>query len=394
MEVVNVGLGERSYSIYIDRGLLLECGNKLPSLFSPPYKGGVSGGVGRKAVIITNPLIRGLYGNLLENSLKEEGFKVHFIEIPDGEGYKTLETAVKIYDRLIAIKMERESPLIALGGGVIGDITGFVAATYLRGVPYIQAPTTLLAQVDSSIGGKTAVNHPKGKNLIGAFYQPKAVFIDIETLNTLPKEEILCGAAEIIKYGIIRDGDFFEFLENNIERLINLNEDVLIYSIKRSCEIKADVVSKDEKESGLRAILNFGHTIGHALESLTGYKKYRHGEAVAIGMVYAARLSLKLGLCSSEDYKRVVNLITIAGLPTEIPPHPPLRPPLPLLQKEGIKGRSKGGRGGFVDAIINSLYLDKKVKEEKIRFVLMKGIGSVELRSDISNELIRKVLTH
>jgi len=369
MEVVNVGLGERSYSINLGKGLLLECGNRLPSLLSPPYKRGGSGGAGRKIVVITNPIVSRLYGNTLKNSLTGAGFIANFVEIPDGEEYKTINTAIEIYDRLIDIKVERESPLIALGGGIIGDITGFVAATYLRGIPYIQVPTTLLSQVDSSIGGKTAVNHPRGKNLIGAFYQPKAVFIDIDTLKTLPKEEILCGVAEIIKYGIIRDSNFFEYLEDNIEKLINLNEDVLIHSIKRSCEIKADAVSKDEREAGLRAILNFGHTIGHAIESLTDYKKYRHGEAVAIGMVYAARLSLESGLCSNKDYERVANLITAAGLPIAI-------------------------FGLDADAIIDSLYLDKKVKEEKIRFILMNGIGSVEIKSDITNELIRKVLSH
>lgn len=353
MEVVNVELKDRSYSIYIGRDLLKEVGDRIKKIIP-----------NRKAVVITNPNINGLYGNILKGSLKDAGFDAYFADIPDGEKYKTLHTAVRIYDRLIDIKMERQSPLIALGGGVIGDITGFVAATYLRGVPYIQVPTTLLAQVDSSIGGKTAVNHPKGKNLIGAFYQPKAVYIDITTLKTLPKEEILCGVAEIIKYGIIKDGKFFDFLESNIERLIDLNEDVLIYSIKISCEIKADIVSKDEKESGLRAILNFGHTIGHAVESLTGYKKYRHGEAVAIGMVYAARLSLESGLCSGEDYKRVVNLIKKAGLPAAIPDLSP-------------------------DSIINSLYLDKKVRGEKIRFVLMEAIGSAEVYRDISHEMIR-----
>ncbi len=356
MEVVTVELKDRSYSIYIERDLLKGIGNRIKSLIPD-----------KKIVVITNPRINSLYGNILKDTLKSAGFDAYFVDIPDGEEYKTVETAVKIYDRLIEIKMERESPLIALGGGVIGDITGFVAATYLRGVPYIQVPTTLLAQVDSSIGGKTAVNHPKGKNLIGVFYQPKAVYIDIETLKTLPKEEILCGVSEIIKYGIIKDSDFFEFLEDNIERLINLDEDALIYSIKRACEIKADVVSRDEKESGLRAILNFGHTIGHAVESLTGYKKYKHGEAVAIGMVYASRLSLEKGLCSDEDYTRVVNLIEASGLPTAI-------------------------HGLNADEIINSLYLDKKVKGEKIRFVLIKAIGSSGIYDDISHELIKKVL--
>jgi len=356
MEVVNVGLGERSYSIYIDKGLLLECGNRLKNIKT-----------GRKIVVITNPLINKLYGDALKNSLTGAGFNVNFVEIPDGEEYKTIKTAAGIYDRLIDIKMERESPLIAFGGGVIGDIAGFVAATYLRGVPYIQIPTTLLAQVDSSIGGKTAVNHPRGKNLIGAFYQPKAVFIDIDTLKTLPKEEILCGVAEIIKYGIIKDKGFFEYLEGNIKRLINLDEDILIYSIKRACEIKAYVVAKDERESGLRTILNFGHTIGHAIESLTDYKRYRHGEAVAIGMVYAVKLSLESGLCSNKDYERVVNLIKNAGLPAVI-------------------------ADLDVSNIINSLSLDKKVKEEKIRFILMRKIGSVEIRSDIAQGLIKKVL--
>lgn len=363
MEVVNVELKDRSYSIYIGRDLLKGIGNRIKILIPS-----------QKTVVITNPNINSLYGNILKDALKNEGFDAYFIDIPDGEEYKTLDTAVKIYERLIVIRMERESPLIALGGGVIGDITGFVAATYLRGVPYIQAPTTLLAQVDSSIGGKTAVNHPKGKNLIGAFYQPKVVYIDIDTLNTLPKKEILCGVAEIIKYGIIRDSGFFEFLEDNIERLINLDEDALIYSIKRSCEIKADVVSRDEKESGLRAILNFGHTIGHAVESLTGYKKYKHGEAVAIGMVYAARLSLESGLCSDRDYKRVVNLIKKAGLPATIP--------------------DTVAQGFSPDSIINSLYLDKKVKGEKIRFVLMKGIGSVEIYDGVVHETIKKVLSN
>ncbi|MEK6546315.1 MAG: 3-dehydroquinate synthase, partial [Nitrospinota bacterium] len=272
MEVVNVGLKERSYSIYIDRGLLTEAGKRLSNIIA-----------GKKIAIITNPTVNKIYGSILKNSFKGADIKIHLTEIPDGEKYKTLETAVKIYDWLTDIKIERQSSLIALGGGVIGDITGFVAATYLRGVPYIQIPTTLLAQVDSSIGGKTAVNHPKGKNLIGAFYQPRVVFIDIDTLKTLPKEEILCGVAEIIKYGIIRDGDFFEYLEGNIKKLINLEEKALIYSIKKACEIKADIVSRDERETGLRATLNFGHTIGHAIESLTDYKKYRHGEAIAIG---------------------------------------------------------------------------------------------------------------
>jgi 3-dehydroquinate synthase len=358
MEVVHVGLKERSYYLYIDKGLIKKIGDRLNEME-----------IDKKVAVITNPLVNNLYGHYLEDSLKSADFNIHFIDIPDGEEYKTLETAVKIYDSLINFKMERQSFLIALGGGVIGDITGFVAATYLRGVPYVQIPTTLLAQVDSSIGGKTAVNHPKGKNLIGAFYQPRSVFIDIDTLKTLPREEVLCGIAEIIKYGVIRDRDFFEYLEGNIERLINLDEEVTTYSIKRSCEIKAEVVSRDERESGLRGILNFGHTIGHAVESLTDYRGYRHGEAVAIGMAYASRLSLKSGLCSSEDYERVVNLIKAADLPTAI-------------------------SGLDADAIIDSLYLDKKVKEEKIRFILLNGIGSVEMHGDITNELIRKVLTN
>ena len=357
MEVVHVGLKERSYSLYIDKSLIKKIGDRLNRME-----------IDKKIAVITNPVVNNLYGHYLEDSLKSADFNIHFIDIPDGEEYKTLETAVKIYDGLINFKMERQSLLIALGGGVIGDITGFVAATYLRGVPYVQIPTTLLAQVDSSIGGKTAVNHPKGKNLIGAFYQPRSVFIDIDTLKTLPREEVLCGIAEIIKYGVIRDRDFFEYLEGNIERLINLDEEVTTYSIKRSCEIKAEVVSRDERESGLRGILNFGHTIGHAVESLTDYRGYRHGEAVAIGMAYASRLSLKSGLCSSEDCTRVINLIKNAGLPATI-------------------------HGLDADRIIEALYLDKKVRGEKVRFVLLRKIGSVEIRSDMSHTLIREVIT-
>lgn len=358
MEVVNVRLKERSYPIYIGRGLLKEVGDRLNKVNADT-----------KAVVITNPLVNGLYGDVIKNSLKKANFKVSFTEIPDGEEYKTLETACKIYNRLIDEKMERQSLLIALGGGVIGDITGFVAATFLRGVSYIQVPTTLLAHIDSSIGGKTAVNHPKGKNLIGAFYQPKAVFIDVDTLRTLSKKDILCGAAEIIKYGVIRDSNFFEYLENNIKKLINLDEKVLIHTVKRACEIKTDVVSRDERETGLRAILNFGHTIGHAIESTTDYKKYRHGEAVAIGMVYASKLSLEFGLCNNKDCTRVVNLIKKAGLPTTI-------------------------SDLDIDAIIDSMHLDKKVKEEKVRFVLMRKIGSVEIHSGISHSMIKKVMAN
>lgn len=342
MRTITVELGERSYPIMIKRGLLSEVGARMKDL---GFKG--------KAAVVTNPLVGELYAGELLKGLKDSGFSPFLITLPDGEEYKTIEVATTVYDALIENKLERNSPIIALGGGVIGDLTGFVAATYLRGVPYIQVPTTLLSQVDSSVGGKTAVNHPKGKNLIGAFYQPRAVFIDPEVLKTLEAREVRAGLAEVIKYGIIWDPAFFAFLEENSSALLDLKGE-LTKAIERSCEIKAEVVGADETEQGLRSILNLGHTFGHAIEALSGYGTYKHGEAVAIGMYLAARLSAALGLCDSGVVERVKGLVSSVGLPTEPPEF-------------------------AVEEWIESMRLDKKVSSEAMRFVLIKRIGTVSL---------------
>lgn len=351
MRSIKVELGKRSYDINIKKGIIDEVGERTASL-----------GLKGKAAIVTNPTVGGLYGERAIKSLKAAGFDPFTIILPDGEEYKTLNGLSTIYDGLIEHRMERSSPVIALGGGVIGDITGFAAATYQRGVPYIQVPTTLLSQVDSSVGGKTAVNHPKGKNLIGAFYQPKAVFIDPLTLRTLEEREVKAGLAEVIKYGVIRNKNFFAFLEGNTEGLLKL-EDTIEKAIERSCELKAEVVGEDETESGLRAILNYGHTFGHAIESLSGYGKYRHGEAVAIGMCLAAAFSRKAGLCSKEVEERITALVRSIGLPATPPQLTP-------------------------EAWIESMRLDKKVAGGRMRLVLVENIGKVIIKEAGEDELM------
>jgi 3-dehydroquinate synthase len=321
----------------------------------------------RKIAVVTHPKIGGLFGEALVKRLKGAGWRPVLLTIPPGERYKTLRTVNRIYDRLIEERFERNSPLIALGGGVIGDMTGFAAATYLRGVPYIQIPTTLLAQVDSSVGGKTGVDHPMGKNLIGAFHQPRLVWIDVDHLKTLPMRELRAGLAEVVKYGVIADASFFSFLEENVSAMLALDPDVLIPAIVRSCRIKADVVSRDEREGGLRAILNFGHTFAHGIETLTGYRIYRHGEAVAIGMVCAARLSHRMGLCPPDVAERVQSLLSRMGLPTRFPS-------LPFTS--------------FVDV----LQRDKKVLRGEMRFVLPQRIGDVRLLGLREKRLLKEVL--
>lgn len=349
-----VALGQRSYPIIIKRGLLPEIGSRMKSA-----------GLKGKAAVVTNPLVGGLYAEKVLKSLEDAGFKTVLITIPDGEEYKSLTEAASIYDSLIEHKMERSSAIVALGGGVIGDITGFVASTYLRGVPYIQVPTTLLSQVDSSVGGKTAVNHPKGKNLIGAFYQPKAVYIDPDVLGTLAPREVKAGLAEVVKYGVIWDKKFFETLEGSAPRLLENGEE-LISAIERSCTIKAEVVGSDETEQGVRAILNFGHTFGHAIEALSGYGTFKHGEAVAIGMAMASDLSAKLGMCTQALADRIKGLIAALGLPTSAPGIP-------------------------ASAFIESMKLDKKVEGAKMRFVLVADLGSVELK-EVGEDVLRSFL--
>ena len=357
MESIKVNLGERSYPIYFGSGILRDFGRTFRRFFksplTPPFVKGR-----QRVVIVTNPTIGGLYYEVVKESLLREGFEPFRIDVPDGEEYKSLTWVSKLFDKLIAIKADRQTPLIALGGGVIGDLTGFVAATYLRGVPFVQVPTTLLAQVDSSVGGKTGVNHRKGKNLIGAFYQPRFVYIDVDTLKTLDKREMKAGLAEVIKYGVIRDAKLFKYLEDNIDVFVapspKSQAPVLLHIIKRSCAIKASVVEADEREAGLRAILNFGHTFGHAVEAVTKYREYKHGEAVAIGMVYAAELSRKTGLCSKNVIERVHNLIDKAGLPTEPPDFPKT-------------------------SFLKAMEMDKKVLGGELRFVLVEKIGKVRI---------------
>lgn len=355
MKTVRVNLGPRSYSIHIGSGLLNDLGSHLNEF-----------NYGKKILMISNPSVAALYGHTVKESLTRSGFEVITSEIGDGEEHKTLATAEKIYDLAFSRELDRRCPVVALGGGVVGDVAGFVAATYLRGVPFIQVPTTLLAQVDSSVGGKVAVNHPKGKNIIGAFYQPGLVLADTDTLGTLPDREIKSGLAEVIKYGVIWSTEFFTWLEENIEKLLGGVGETLAAAVWESCRIKARVVEEDETEQGLRAILNFGHTVGHAVEALTEYKVYTHGEAVGIGMAEAARLAEVLGMLNSSDRERIVNLIRRTGLPVDLP--------------EGLSPED----------MIESFYHDKKVTDGRLTFVLPEGIGRVSIRKDIEEAVLKE----
>tara|TARA_B100000686_G_C16796322_1_gene982609 strand:- start:2498 stop:3469 length:972 start_codon:yes stop_codon:yes gene_type:complete len=318
--------------------------------------------------MITNPLIRRLFGETVATSLEKAGFQKDCIEIPEGEEYKTLASAEAVYDRLLEFHCDRSSVLIALGGGVIGDLTGFVAATFMRGIPFLQIPTTLLAQVDSSVGGKTAVNHPKGKNMIGAFFQPRAVLVDLDTLKTLPGNEFRAGLAEVIKYGVIADVGLFKYLEANDKKILDLDPECLARIIETSCTIKARVVEKDELESRHRMILNYGHTLGHAIEALTDYKEYKHGEAVAIGMVFAAKLSADLGRCAEDVEQRIARLALRFGLPTRAPNLDP-------------------------KSIVQAIYHDKKTTDKNIKFILAKGIGSIEIEDSVPEMSLEKSLS-
>ena len=354
MHKVRVELGQRSYDIIIDKGILSKIGEGLLpfNFFS-------------KIIIISNPSVFRLYGGIVINSLSKAGFKCSSILIPDGEEYKDYFWAYHILSELLTARLDRNSCLIALGGGVIGDMTGFVASIYMRGIHFVQVPTTLLAQVDSSVGGKTGVNHPLGKNMLGTFYQPKLVWIDIDTLSTLPQRELLCGISEIIKYGIIWDENLFEFMERNRDTVMNLDTEALTYIIRRSCEIKAEVVSEDERESGLRAILNYGHTIGHAVETGTGYRRYLHGEAVAMGMYLEAVLAGKIVQLGKQQISRIKAIIDSYGLPSRLPPD---------INFENL---------------IEHIKLDKKVEADQIKLILPERIGKVIIRkggiTDIRN---------
>lgn len=335
---LQVELGERSYPIEIGPSLLADR-ERIARLIT-----------GKQVVVVTNTVVAPLYLDRVSQTLRDAGKNVLEIVLPDGEEEKHWGSLMLIFDRLLAEKCDRKTTLIALGGGVIGDLTGFAASAYMRGVPFVQIPTTLLAQVDSSVGGKTGINHPLGKNMIGAFYQPQAVIADTMTLHTLPERELSAGLAEVIKYGAVIDAEFFKWIETNIDKLMARDNTALAYAIRRSCELKADVVRQDEREGGLRAILNFGHTFGHAIESGLGYGKWLHGEAVGCGMVMAADLSHRLGHISAIDKERVCALVRAAGLPTEAP--------------------NLGARRW-----LELMQIDKKNEDGQIKFILMNPLG-------------------
>jgi 3-dehydroquinate synthase len=352
---LHINLGERSYPILIGESLLAD--TELLAQLIPA----------RDVFVVTNDRVGPLYLARLLGTLR--GKRIASIQLPDGEAHKTLATLSTIFDALVAARMNRDAAIVALGGGVVGDMAGFAAACYQRGIDYVQIPTTLLAQVDSSVGGKTAVDHPGGKNLIGAFHQPRAVITDTTTLGTLPDRELRAGLAEVVKYGFIRDAAFLSWIEANAQALLNRDPHALAYAIRRSCEIKAEVVGIDEREQGLRAILNFGHTFGHAIETATGYGDWLHGEGVAVGMVLAADMSKRLGWLSAADCERVSRIVANLKLPTDAP------------------------RIGAQRAL-ELMGMDKKVLGGKIRLVLLKSLGNACVTGDYPSEVLQATLDH
>jgi len=355
MQTLRLELGERSYPIHIGAGLLGE-----PGLYAPHAKG-------RRAAIITNRVIAPLYLERVQQALERAGAKSVPVLVEDGEQAKTWTVLDGVFDALLAARVGRDALIIALGGGVVGDLAGFAAAVYQRGVPFLQLPTTLLAQVDSSVGGKTAINHARGKNLVGAFHQPLAVIADVASLDTLPERELRAGVAEVIKHGFILDLEFVGWLEANLEKLFARERAALEHAVRRSCELKAQVVAADERESGVRAILNFGHTFGHAIEAGMGYGAWLHGEAVAAGMVMAAELSRRAGTLRTDEVGRMKALLARAGLPLRGPALAPERY-LELMQ------------------------VDKKAAAGELRFVLLEGLGRATLRGGLDARLIRESL--
>ena len=358
MRTVTVNLGQRSYPIELGEGLL----SRLGELMKAQEIGGRVG-------IVSNPAVADLYAEEVRDSLRDAGYDTAVVLIPEGESHKDTASLGLIYDALVEHRFDRSAALIALGGGVIGDITGFAAATFLRGIGYVQVPTTLLAQVDASVGGKTAVNHHQGKNLIGAFHQPRLVVIDMKTLRTLPEREFAAGMAEVIKHGIIQDAGYFGFLEEEMDSLMCLDAEAVETAVAGSCRIKAAVVEQDEREDDRRAILNFGHTVGHALESFTAYERFLHGEAVAIGMIQAATLSAGRGLLSNAELERIEALVRRAGLPWQIPDDIAL------------------------EDLVAGMALDKKSHAGKIKFVLCEGIGSTRFQWFSAAEIVRELMS-
>ena len=356
MQTLTVDLGDRSYPIHIGPGLLDRAELVVPHLAQ------------KRVMVVTNTTVAPLYLARLTAALEGAGVAVAHVVLPDGEAYKNWETLNLVFDALLAGRAERKTTLIALGGGVIGDMTGFAAACYQRGVPFVQIPTTLLSQVDSSVGGKTGINHPLGKNMIGAFYQPRVVLADTDTLKTLPARELSAGLAEVIKYGLIRDAAFLAWLEANMTKLRALDPAAITHAIHRSCEIKAQVVAEDEREGGLRAILNLGHTFGHAIETGMGYGNWLHGEAVAVGMVLAAAASQRLGWLGEADVARTRAIVRAAGLPDAAPELP-------------------------FETWLEYMGHDKKVEGGRLRFVLLKKLGEAVITGDVSEAVLREILT-
>jgi 3-dehydroquinate synthase len=353
MESLRVALGSRSYPIHVGAGLIGRA-----ELYRPYLSGG-------SAAIVTNAIVGSLYREQVKKAL--HGTRVTEIVVPDGEQAKGWETLQRVFDALLAARCGRDTLLVALGGGVVGDLAGFAAAVYQRGIDFVQVPTTLLAQVDSSVGGKTAINHPRGKNMIGAFHQPRAVIADLATLDTLPERELRAGIAEVIKHGLALDATFFQWLEQNIDKLVARDRDALAYAVRRSCELKAAIVAADEREAGSRALLNLGHTFGHAIEAGTGYGTWLHGEAVAAGMVMAAELSLRLGSISEKDVLRIRQLVSGAGLPVKAPP---LRP----------------------DEMLALMSVDKKASKGATRFIVLDRIGAASLRAGVEESAVRAAI--
>jgi 3-dehydroquinate synthase len=355
MESLSVALGSRSYPIHIGSGLIGSA-----NLYAP-YVGGGS------AAVVTNGVVAPLYLKTVKQAIAAAGARVAEIVVPDGEQVKSWRGVEQVIDALLDARIGRDSLVVALGGGVVGDLAGFAAAVYQRGVPYLQLPTTLLAQVDSSVGGKTAINHARGKNMIGAFHQPSAVISDVATLDTLPERELRAGIAEVIKHGLALDAAFFGWLEEHVERLVARDRAALVHAVRRSCELKARIVAQDERESGARALLNFGHTFGHAIEAASGYGNWLHGEAIAAGMVMASELSARMGLLSGRDALRARQLLKRAGLP--------VTPPA-LAAHE----------------LMELMALDKKAAKGRTRFVVLEAIGRAALRADVDDAAVRQAI--
>jgi 3-dehydroquinate synthase len=354
--LIPVALGPRAYSIVVESGALAKVGDHLRPL-----------GLGAKAVLVSDPTIRRLYGPAVTDSLRSAGFSLTDVDVPEGEAAKTLAVAERCWDTLLAAGLDRTGTVLALGGGAVGDLAGFVAATYMRGVNLVQLPTTLLAQIDASIGGKTAIDHPRAKNLIGAFHQPRLVVVDPTTAQTLPDREYRSGLAEMVKHGIVLEAAYFEDLEQSVAALGRRDLAALERLIAGSCRLKGSVVERDEQEAELRAVLNYGHTIGHALETATGYGRWTHGEAVALGIVAEARLARRLGLAAGETVARQERLLASLGLPTRI---------------DGVDA----------EAVLAAIARDKKARDGRVPFVLAPAIGSFRLVYDVSPDDIRAVL--